>query len=105
MVMAEEENMTVIRSPLIAAGLDVLRLDLRYRDRHLIRPAGSGRLGDPQHGLARGDLAAPAEGLPVERPGQRYRLRRVLIVQPVERPAGRSEETTYELQSLIRNSY
>src|SRR3546814_13538328 len=33
MVMAEEENMTVIRSPLIAAGLDVLRLDLRYRDR------------------------------------------------------------------------
>src|SRR3546814_4761505 len=27
--------------------------------------------------------------LPVERPGQRYRLRRVLIVQPVERPAGR----------------
>src|SRR3546814_1734062 len=33
MVMAEEENMTVIRSPLIAAGLDVLRFDLRYLDR------------------------------------------------------------------------
>src|SRR3546814_7661118 len=33
LVMAEEENMKVIRSPLIAAGLDVLRLALSYRAR------------------------------------------------------------------------
>jgi len=33
MVVAEEENVTVIRSPLVAAESDVLRLDLRYRDK------------------------------------------------------------------------
>src|SRR3546814_21077588 len=31
MVISEEENMTVIRSPLVAAEIDVLRLNLRYR--------------------------------------------------------------------------
>jgi len=30
MIMTEEENVTVIRSPLVAAESDVLRLDLRY---------------------------------------------------------------------------
>src|SRR3546814_18270521 len=33
MVMTEEENVTVIRSPLVAAEIDVLRLNLRYRDK------------------------------------------------------------------------
>lgn len=33
MVVAEEENMTVIRSPLVAAGNGRLSLDLRYRDK------------------------------------------------------------------------
>jgi hypothetical protein len=33
MVLTEEENVTVIRSPLVAAESDVLRLDLRYRDK------------------------------------------------------------------------
>ena len=33
MVVTEEENVTVIRSPLVAAESDVLRLDLRYRDK------------------------------------------------------------------------
>ncbi|HEY9548863.1 MAG TPA: adenylate/guanylate cyclase domain-containing protein [Kiloniellaceae bacterium] len=33
MVISEEENMTVIRSPLVAAEIDVLRLNLRYREK------------------------------------------------------------------------
>src|SRR3546814_11495675 len=33
MVISEEENMTVIRSPLVAAEIDGLRLNLRYRDK------------------------------------------------------------------------
>lgn len=33
MVLFEEENVTVIRSPLVSAGSDVMRLDLRYRDK------------------------------------------------------------------------
>jgi hypothetical protein len=33
MVISEEENVTVIRSPLVAAESDVLQLNLRYRDK------------------------------------------------------------------------
>jgi hypothetical protein len=33
MVVAEDDNVTVIRSPLVAAESDVLRLDLRFRDK------------------------------------------------------------------------
>ena len=32
MIVSEDENVTVIRSPLVAAESEVLRLDLRYRD-------------------------------------------------------------------------
>ncbi len=33
MIVAEDENVTVIRSPLVTAGSDEMRLDLRFRDK------------------------------------------------------------------------
>src|SRR3546814_8865571 len=112
MVMAEEENMTVIRSPLIAAGLDVLRLDLRYRDRSVTLEEPM-----PEFVLGRQDIC----DLVID---SSYASRRHATIQAVRgkvflkdhstngtyvRNAAdgvvRSEEHTSELQSLMRISY
>src|SRR3546814_8119593 len=110
MVITEEENMTVIRSPLVAAEIDVLRLNLRYREKSVTLEEPM-----PEFVLGRQDIC----DLVID---SSYASRRHATIQAVRgkvflkdhstngtyvrSAAGeRSEEHTSELQSLMRLSY